>query len=208
MGKQKAQWEGEPLSFQTHLPLHCTRPFRLVRGARTDCLPSCATGRHFIVFSIDVIITEATEASVRESARASANSTSSVSSVFSAAAPRRRRRQRAASPSLDPFAAGLQNRNTFRFGTPSHHTGLVEAPPSRPPAREFDWSRYTMVHQQPKSDGQARYHANLANADINIVICMGPAGCGKTLLAVQQGLNELKAGLVKKMIISRPGPCR
>ena len=43
----------------------------------------------------------------------------------------------------------------------------------------------------------------LEDARAQIVVCTGPAGCGKTFLAVQQGLKELIAGKIDRIIMSR-----
>ena len=62
----------------------------------------------------------------------------------------------------------------------------------------------TFEHKKisPKTVGQLAYVQALKNYDI--VICSGPAGCGKTYLAVVHAVNELKEHHVKKIILTRP----
>lgn len=52
--------------------------------------------------------------------------------------------------------------------------------------------------------GQAKYLDILANADNGLVFGVGPAGTGKTFLAVATGVAELNAGLRQRLIVTRP----
>ncbi len=54
----------------------------------------------------------------------------------------------------------------------------------------------------PKSDGQRRYVQRITNNDI--VISIGPAGTGKTYLAVACGLDALYKKRVRRIILVRP----
>ena len=54
----------------------------------------------------------------------------------------------------------------------------------------------------PKTIGQLWYAKALANYDI--VIAVGPAGTGKTYLAVAHAVSLLKNGTIKKIILTRP----
>src|SRR5262249_9206964 len=57
-------------------------------------------------------------------------------------------------------------------------------------------------HVRPRTDGQARYvHAMRDN---DLVVCVGPAGTGKTYLAVGMAVNLLRAGVVKRLVLVRP----
>lgn len=56
----------------------------------------------------------------------------------------------------------------------------------------------------PKNVNQETYIAKLEDPHVNIVFAVGPAGCGKTMLASLVGIQELRAGRVKKIIITRP----
>ena len=53
-----------------------------------------------------------------------------------------------------------------------------------------------------KTDGQARYLKLLRNQAI--VLCVGPAGTGKTYLAVAKAVEALKTETVKKIVLVRP----
>ena len=54
----------------------------------------------------------------------------------------------------------------------------------------------------PRSKNQKKYFELLNNK--NIVFAIGPAGTGKTYLAVAKAVSALQKGLVKKIILSRP----
>jgi len=54
----------------------------------------------------------------------------------------------------------------------------------------------------PRSQNQKKYIELLNNK--NIVIAIGPAGTGKTFLAVAKAVSCLQKGIVKKIILSRP----
>src|SRR5262245_14483373 len=55
---------------------------------------------------------------------------------------------------------------------------------------------------RPRTDGQARYvHAMRDN---DLVICVGPAGTGKTYLAVGMAVTMLRAAAVKRIVLVRP----
>ena len=53
-----------------------------------------------------------------------------------------------------------------------------------------------------RTDGQARYIATLR--DHELVFCIGPAGTGKTYLAVAMAVSELRKGKIKKIVLVRP----
>ena len=55
---------------------------------------------------------------------------------------------------------------------------------------------------RPKTAGQNRYVNTIKNNDV--VFCIGPAGTGKTYLAVALALSALKNGVVKKIVLARP----
>ncbi|MFO0823597.1 MAG: PhoH family protein [Gemmataceae bacterium] len=53
-----------------------------------------------------------------------------------------------------------------------------------------------------RTDGQSRYVQALRSHDV--VICVGPAGSGKTYLAVGWAVGLLRSGAVKKIVLVRP----
>ena len=55
---------------------------------------------------------------------------------------------------------------------------------------------------RPKSPGQAAYRAAMAQHDL--VFALGPAGTGKTFLAVLQAVEAFQAGQVERIILARP----
>lgn len=54
----------------------------------------------------------------------------------------------------------------------------------------------------PKSEGQAEYVRSIRDNDL--VFCAGPAGCGKTYLAVAMAINALRTEQVRKIVLVRP----
>jgi phosphate starvation-inducible PhoH-like protein len=55
---------------------------------------------------------------------------------------------------------------------------------------------------RPRTDGQARYVRAMREHDLSL--CIGPAGTGKTFLAVGMAVNLLRQGAVKKIVLVRP----
>jgi phosphate starvation-inducible PhoH-like protein len=55
---------------------------------------------------------------------------------------------------------------------------------------------------KPRTDGQARYVR--AMMDHDMTICVGPAGTGKTWLAVGMAVSWLRQNVVKKIVLVRP----
>ena len=55
---------------------------------------------------------------------------------------------------------------------------------------------------KPRTDGQARYVK--AMKDHDLTVCVGPAGTGKTYLAVGIAVSMLRQALVKKIVLCRP----
>jgi phosphate starvation-inducible PhoH-like protein len=56
----------------------------------------------------------------------------------------------------------------------------------------------------PRNKNQESYLQKLQDDRKNIVFAVGPAGTGKTLLAVQNGIRLFQEGLVEKIIVTRP----
>ncbi|MCC6418701.1 MAG: PhoH family protein [Gemmataceae bacterium] len=57
-------------------------------------------------------------------------------------------------------------------------------------------------HVRPRTDGQARYAQAMRENDLTL--CVGPAGSGKTFLAVGMAVTMLRQGLVKRIALVRP----
>ncbi len=56
----------------------------------------------------------------------------------------------------------------------------------------------------PKTRGQERLVLSLLNEAVNITVAVGPAGTGKTYLAMQAAIQALKAGQVDRIVMTRP----
>ena len=65
-------------------------------------------------------------------------------------------------------------------------------------------SRSLSYFYKPKTPNQKQYDAYLKDDDVKIIFAIGPAGTGKTLLACNHAIQELKSGNIKKIIITRP----
>ncbi|MBI4222910.1 MAG: PhoH family protein [Planctomycetes bacterium] len=55
---------------------------------------------------------------------------------------------------------------------------------------------------KPKTDGQTKYIETIRKNDL--VFCIGPAGTGKTYLAVAMALSYLKSGRIRRIVLARP----
>jgi phosphate starvation-inducible protein PhoH and related proteins len=60
------------------------------------------------------------------------------------------------------------------------------------------------VVMSARSQNQKTYLQKLQNEDTSIVFAIGPAGTGKTMLAVMHGIKLYQEGLVDKIIVTRP----
>ncbi len=57
-------------------------------------------------------------------------------------------------------------------------------------------------HLRPRTDGQARYVQ--AMRDNDVILCIGPAGTGKTYLAVAQAVTLLRQNAIRRIVLVRP----
>lgn len=64
--------------------------------------------------------------------------------------------------------------------------------------------RNNQVQIIPRNLSQESYLELLKNPKKHIVFAVGPAGTGKTMLAVQMAIKLYKEGVIKKIIITRP----
>jgi phosphate starvation-inducible PhoH-like protein len=55
---------------------------------------------------------------------------------------------------------------------------------------------------QPKTPGQEAYVRAMTEKDL--CVCLGPAGTGKTYLAVAMAISLLKSGRIKRIVLARP----
>ena len=85
------------------------------------------------------------------------------------------------------------------------HEALAQATAENDQAFEVDacidvYARGVRI--APKTPGQAQYIEGIAQNDL--VFCLGPAGTGKTYLAVAMGVSALKRGTIKRIVLVRP----
>jgi len=79
--------------------------------------------------------------------------------------------------------------------------GIKPPAPPKPPEASIDlFEKARRV--QAKSPGQVEYVSAIRENDL--VFCIGPAGSGKTYLAVAMALNALRQEQVKKIVLCRP----
>jgi len=77
--------------------------------------------------------------------------------------------------------------------------GIISAESSAPPSIMIRTRKKTIV---PRTVAQAHYMRELLNNDI--IFALGPAGTGKTYIAVAQAVAQLITGSVQRLILSRP----
>jgi phosphate starvation-inducible protein PhoH and related proteins len=77
--------------------------------------------------------------------------------------------------------------------------GIIRHDVSEPPAMMIRTRKKTIV---PRSATQVRYMEELLRNDI--IFALGPAGTGKTYIAVAQAVSQLITGSVDRLILSRP----
>jgi phosphate starvation-inducible protein PhoH and related proteins len=77
--------------------------------------------------------------------------------------------------------------------------GIIRADVSEAPSIMIRTRKKTIV---PRSATQTRYMHALASADV--IFALGPAGTGKTYVAVAQAVQMLIQGQVQRLILSRP----
>ena len=69
-------------------------------------------------------------------------------------------------------------------------------------ANDHDREQGYLKTVKPKSDGQAELMSAIDHS--NLVMALGPAGTGKTYLAVAKAVEALEAGSVGRIVLSRP----
>jgi phosphate starvation-inducible PhoH-like protein len=57
---------------------------------------------------------------------------------------------------------------------------------------------------KPRGENQEKYVSYLQDPNIQMVLGVGPAGCGKTLFACHSAIQQLKQGKIEKIIMTRP----
>ena len=72
----------------------------------------------------------------------------------------------------------------------------------KPKILEYERSSVLGMRVRPKTEGQKLYMEAMKRSDI--VFAIGPAGTGKTYLAVAMALDYLRSGKVQRIILTRP----
>ena len=70
--------------------------------------------------------------------------------------------------------------------------------------RKFTRTRKQAVSIIPRNTAQEDYLAKLEDATNSLVIAVGPAGTGKTMIATLKAIKELLAGNIERIIVTRP----
>lgn len=79
---------------------------------------------------------------------------------------------------------------------------VINLSEARDDALKYKRSRQVVII--PKNTAQEEYVTQLADFNTRITFAIGPAGTGKTMLAVLQAINSLKNGDVSRIVITRP----
>lgn len=84
-----------------------------------------------------------------------------------------------------------------------HKAAMNNVTPFQPYLNE-QTARKKAVHIVPRNENQEEYLELLMDEELSIVIATGPAGTGKTLLAMQAAIKALKERRIDKIIVTRP----
>jgi len=103
--------------------------------------------------------------------------------------------EQASSPKAAPLSAGSSS-------SPAHSTSHSSTPHHPHPRGPRVPTRFKVRPVQPRNENQRRY-IELIRAH-SLVFGLGSAGTGKTFLAVAEGVNMLRKGEVRRLIVTRP----
>jgi len=70
--------------------------------------------------------------------------------------------------------------------------------------KEIGYSKSLSFFYKPKTINQEQYVKYLNDHNTKLLFAIGPAGTGKTMLACNQAVKELKSGVIDKIVITRP----
>ena len=91
---------------------------------------------------------------------------------------------------------GAKRKTVARQNSKSNYNNVVDIKPFQKPKKQ--------VEILPRNRNQESYVLKLLDENKDIVFGIGPAGTGKTLLAVQVAVKLFKEGAVDKIIVTRP----
>jgi len=102
----------------------------------------------------------------------------------------------------------VKRRQRAEFNTAHYHTeedkvralfpGTTWSPDEKEPMRDQRFIK----NVKPRSEGQKALMTSIDTH--NLVMALGPAGTGKTFLAVAKGVEALESGAVSRIVLSRP----
>lgn len=92
-----------------------------------------------------------------------------------------------------------QSQTVVDFKTTKHHQSFQQAN-----TFPFNYNRKSNVEIIPRNIAQETYVDQLLDPRIRLTVAAGPAGTGKTLLAVLAAIKALKEGSINRIVISRP----
>jgi len=96
----------------------------------------------------------------------------------------------------------LNSINIFKISTRCSSTGLRKTYVNM--KKETPALKSLSNFYKPKTPNQEKYVNYLSNNSIKLLFAFGPAGTGKTMLACNHAIKELKDGNIEKIIITRP----
>jgi len=70
--------------------------------------------------------------------------------------------------------------------------------------RDLPDSKSLSLYYKPRGKNQEKYVKYLNNNEVKIIFAVGPAGTGKTMLACNAAIKELKNGNIGKIVLTRP----
>lgn len=79
-----------------------------------------------------------------------------------------------------------------------------QEPENTIPFESAQKQRSRAVHLVPRTRNQERLVLSLLDAETHIVVTAGPAGTGKTYLAMQAAVKALKEGACERIVLTRP----
>jgi phosphate starvation-inducible PhoH-like protein len=91
---------------------------------------------------------------------------------------------------------GAKRKAVVRQTSNTSYANVVDIKPFQKPKKQ--------VNILPRNKNQETYVLKLLDESKDIVFGIGPAGTGKTLLAVQVAVKMFKEGVVDKIVITRP----
>ena len=96
----------------------------------------------------------------------------------------------------------LNSINIFRISSRCSSTGLKKTYINM--KKETPVLKSLSNFYKPKTPNQEKYVNYLNSPSIKLLFAFGPAGTGKTMLACNHAIKELKDGNIEKIIITRP----